>query len=43
VFTDGPLAGRTALSRTGRPIRFGTGADTAVFEQRFLNSLRNRR
>jgi hypothetical protein len=41
--TDGPSAGRTAPSRTGRPIRFGTGADTAVFEQWFLDTLKNRR
>lgn len=43
VTTDGPSAGRTALPRTGRPVRFGTGADTAVFERRFLVTLRNRR
>jgi purine nucleosidase len=42
VVQDGPSAGRTVLSRTGRPVRFGTATDTAAFEQRFIDTLNNR-
>ncbi|TDC85687.1 nucleoside hydrolase [Actinomadura sp. 7K507] len=43
VVPDGPAAGRTFLSRTGRPITYGVAADGAAFEQRFLNILNGRR
>jgi purine nucleosidase len=42
VVQDGPAAGRTVLSPTGRPVRFGTATDTAAFEQRFIDTLNNR-
>ncbi|MFG1700980.1 nucleoside hydrolase [Nonomuraea sp. NPDC049309] len=42
VVTDGPSAGRTVLSPTGRVIQYATTADTAAFEQRFLNVLNGR-
>jgi purine nucleosidase len=39
VVQDGPSMGRTVLSQTGRPAWFGTAADTAAFEQRFIETL----
>ncbi|WP_336210934.1 nucleoside hydrolase [Nonomuraea sp. LPB2021202275-12-8] len=42
VVVDGPSAGRTVLSPTGRLLRYGTAADTAAFEQRFLDTLNGR-
>ncbi|MQA93498.1 MAG: nucleoside hydrolase [Streptosporangiales bacterium] len=43
VVTDGPAAGRTFLSATGRSISYGVAADGAAFEERFLNTLNGRR
>ena len=43
VITAGPSAGRTLLSRTGRPTSFATAADPAAFESQFLATLNGRR
>ncbi|MEV4174278.1 nucleoside hydrolase [Nonomuraea sp. NPDC049709] len=42
VVPSGPSAGRTFLSPSGRPLRYGTTAGTAAFEQRFLDTLNGR-
>ncbi|MFC5832650.1 nucleoside hydrolase [Nonomuraea insulae] len=42
VLVTGPSAGRTILSPSGRPLRYGTTAGTAAFEQRFLDTLNAR-
>ncbi|MGP3962067.1 nucleoside hydrolase [Nonomuraea sp. 3N208] len=42
VVLDGPSAGRTFLSPSGRLLGYGTAADTAAFEQRFLDTLNGR-
>ncbi|WP_188191104.1 nucleoside hydrolase [Nonomuraea sp. SYSU D8015] len=42
VVLDGPSAGRTVLSPSGRLLWYGTTADTAAFEQRFLDTLNGR-
>jgi purine nucleosidase len=42
VVLDGPSAGRTFLSPSGGPIWYGTAADSAAFEQRFLDTLNGR-
>jgi purine nucleosidase len=42
VVVDGPSAGRTVLSPSGRLLWYGTTADTAAFEQRFLDTLNGR-
>ncbi|MGI5284008.1 nucleoside hydrolase [Nonomuraea polychroma] len=42
VVVDGPSAGRTFLSPFGRLLWYGTTADTAAFEQRFLDTLNGR-
>lgn len=39
VIVDGPSAGRTVLSPRGRLLSYGTSADTAAFENRFLETL----
>ncbi len=39
VVPEGPSAGRTFLSQTGRPTWFGTAANAAAFEQRFIDTL----
>ncbi|MEU5878852.1 nucleoside hydrolase [Spirillospora sp. NPDC047279] len=43
VVTDGPAAGRTFLSATGRRVGYAIGADRAGFEERFLATLNGRR
>jgi purine nucleosidase len=43
VVTTGASAGRTVLSRTGRPTRFATTVAPAAFESRFLDTLNGRR
>ncbi|MFI0351152.1 nucleoside hydrolase [Actinomadura sp. 9N407] len=42
VVPDGPAAGRTFLSATGRRIDYGIAADRAGFEERFLDTLNGR-
>jgi purine nucleosidase len=42
VVTDGPAAGRTFLSPTGRLLRYGVAADRTAFEERFLNTVNGR-
>ncbi|TDD11873.1 nucleoside hydrolase [Nonomuraea deserti] len=42
VVPDGPSAGRTVLSPSGRMLRYGVTADTAAFERRFLDTLNGR-
>jgi inosine-uridine nucleoside N-ribohydrolase len=42
VVVDGPSAGRTFQSPSGRRLSYGTEADTATFEQRFLDTLNGR-
>ena len=42
VVPDGPSAGRTVLSPSGGLIRYGIAADTAAFEERFLDTLNGR-
>jgi purine nucleosidase len=42
VVPDGPSAGRTILSASGHPVRYGTATDAAAFEQRFLDTLNGR-
>ncbi|WP_326644953.1 nucleoside hydrolase [Nonomuraea fuscirosea] len=42
VVTDGPSAGRTVLSPSGRLLQYGTAAGTAAFERRFLDTLNGR-
>jgi inosine-uridine nucleoside N-ribohydrolase len=43
VVQQGPSAGRTVLSRTGGRVRFAAASDAAAFEQRFIDTLNNRR
>ncbi|MGR6916768.1 nucleoside hydrolase [[Actinomadura] parvosata] len=42
VVLSGPSAGRTFLSPAGGRLRYGTAADRAAFEQRFLDTLNGR-
>jgi inosine-uridine nucleoside N-ribohydrolase len=42
VVLDGPSAGRTVLSPSGRLLSYGTAAGTEAFEQRFLDTLNGR-
>ncbi|MGW0811382.1 nucleoside hydrolase [Nonomuraea sp. NPDC002799] len=42
VVLTGPSAGRTFLSPTGGPLRYGIAAGQAAFEQRFLDTLNGR-
>lgn len=42
VVQDGEQSGRTVVTPAGRPVRAAFGADTGVFEQRFLDSLNGR-
>ncbi|GAA4957443.1 inosine-uridine nucleoside N-ribohydrolase [Nonomuraea thailandensis] len=42
VVPSGPSAGRTFLSPSGGPLWYGIAADTAAFEQRFLDTLNGR-
>ncbi|MEV0612750.1 nucleoside hydrolase [Nonomuraea sp. NPDC050404] len=42
VVLGGPSAGRTFPSPSGGPLRYGTAAGTAAFEQRFLDTLNGR-
>lgn len=42
VVLDGRQAGRTVLVAGHGPLRYGTGADTATFEQRFLDTLNDK-
>jgi purine nucleosidase len=42
VVQDGEQSGRTVIVPRGRPVRAAFGADTAAFEQRFLDSLNGR-
>jgi len=42
VVTDGPSAGRTILSPSGRLLWYGTAAGTEAFERRFLDTLNGR-
>jgi len=42
VVLDGASSGRTVVSPAGRPVRAAFGADAALFEQTFLDSLNGR-
>jgi hypothetical protein len=42
VMTDGPSAGRTLPTSRGAVTTVGTGGHTAVFEQRFIDTLNGR-